>query len=555
MPTNRPNLLEIASIKGSRDVTRGYVAAIGDYLPTQDELLLLKSGGDLKLYEQVAQDDQVKSCLQQRFRAVISKEWEVLPGGEKRIDKQAAEYVKAQLEAINWDSCSEKMLWGVHYGFSTAEVMWKKDGEKVGIANILVRDRRRFWFNADKRLTLRTYESPLGEVLPDKKFWHFSVGADHDDEPYGRGLAHWLYWPTFFKRNGVRWWMRYLELFASPARKGIYPSGATKQEKDVLWHALSSFGQDDRMMIPEGLDIEFLESSRNGTIDYKALCDQMDAAISKIILSQTMTTDNGSSRSQAEVHEGVAESVTESDADLICDSFNNSVVRWLTDWNFPGAAYPKVWRKLESDPDVGVLADTDTKLQGLGISLKPEAIATRYGEEYIVPEQEDSPQLSGEQTNALINIVSQAKAGGWSPELVTGLIKGALPSLTEAAVTAITSNLGDATGGNIPDPNPQPLDPNIQAPNQPDKPVAEFTEQPDPIEPILAQLKPIGDATFTEWFTQLQGLMSESENLAEFRDKLTDAYPDLDASEFKQAMLDASVVAGMQGYDEAQSGN
>jgi hypothetical protein len=82
-------------------------------------------------------------------------------------------------------------------------------------------------------------------------------------------------------------------------------------------------------------------------------------------------------------------------------------------------------------------------------------------------------------------------------------------------------------------------------------PTSQFAEQPDPIEPILTQLKPIGDATFTEWFTTLQGLMQESDNLVEFRDKLTNSYPDLDAAEFKQAMLDASIVAGMRGYDDA----
>lgn len=81
------------------------------------------------------------------------------------------------------------------------------------------------------------------------------------------------------------------------------------------------------------------------------------------------------------------------------------------------------------------------------------------------------------------------------------------------------------------------------------KPTTQFSEpEDDPIDPILTQLKPIGDATFTEWFTQLQSLMQESENLIEFRDKLTDAYPDLDSAQFKQAMLDASTVAGMSGY-------
>lgn len=85
-----------------------------------------------------------------------------------------------------------------------------------------------------------------------------------------------------------------------------------------------------------------------------------------------------------------------------------------------------------------------------------------------------------------------------------------------------------------------------------DNPSAQFSEQPDPIDPILTQLKPIGDATFSDWFTSLQSLMQDSDNLAEFRDKLTDAYPDLDASEFKQAMLDASTLAGLRGYDDAK---
>jgi hypothetical protein len=100
-------------------------------------------------------------------------------------------------------------------------------------------------------------------------------------------------------------------------------------------------------------------------------------------------------------------------------------------------------------------------------------------------------------------------------------------------------------GGDVPDVN---LDEVEDESEKEDDAVSEFTEQPDPIEPILTQLKPIGDATFTEWFTTIQGLMQESDNLVEFRDKLTDAYPDLDAESFKSAMLDASTIAGMSGY-------
>jgi hypothetical protein len=130
-------------------------------------------------------------------------------------------------------------------------------------------------------------------------------------------------------------------------------------------------------------------------------------------------------------------------------------------------------------------------------------------------------------------------------------------------VAAITDNLGDPTGSDAQAPDPQiPTldDANTQFSEYEVEfklktgETTQFTEQPDPIEPILTQLKPIGDATFTEWFVTLKDLMGESEDLAEFRERLIDSYPDLDAAEFKQAMLDASTVAGMQGYFDASDG-
>jgi hypothetical protein len=127
----QPDFDEIAGIEGGRDITRGWVDGMGMYLPTQDSLLNLKTGGDLKLYEQVAQDDRVKSCLQQRFSGLTSKELEVIPGGDKRIDKQAADYLKMQLEALNWDDITEKMQWGVFYGYSIAE---SRTGKELGSA-------------------------------------------------------------------------------------------------------------------------------------------------------------------------------------------------------------------------------------------------------------------------------------------------------------------------------------------------------------------------------------------------------------------------------------
>ena len=104
------------------------------------------------------------------------------------------------------------------------------------------------------------------------------------------------------------------------------------------------------------------------------------SAISKVVLGQTMTTDDGSSLSQANIHMDVRQDVIDSDARLICDSFNRSIVRWLTDWNFPGAAYPIVKRDMEEAVDLKALAERDkTIIDMTGKKPDDKYIEDTYG--------------------------------------------------------------------------------------------------------------------------------------------------------------------------------
>jgi phage gp29-like protein len=109
----------------------------------------------------------------------------------------------------------------------------------------------------------------------------------------------------------------------------------------------------------------------------------MDRAISKIILSQTMTTDDGSSLSQAQVHQGVADKVIKADADLLCESFNRSIGAWFTEFNFPGAIPPRVWRNTEPPEDLAQRAERDTKIKALGYEPTEDYIAETYGDGWV----------------------------------------------------------------------------------------------------------------------------------------------------------------------------
>jgi phage gp29-like protein len=454
-------------------------------LAPSDPILRDKGNGNLDFYEPVRQDDQVKACFSQLVAAIISRETIVLPGGDKPIDIEAAEDLKRQLAEICWDDICSKMAWGQFWGFSIAEAMWEQgENGRVKLANLLPRHRKRFLWTYENEIRWRNNRDYNGAELLPNKYWHFSLGDDSIDDPNGRGLAYWLYWPTFFKRQGMRWWILFLEKYAKPHRHGTYQPGATDEDIASLEDALQAFGEDDWTTSPEGTTISLIEASRAGGSDYQAMIDICNAAIAKVVVGQTMTTDNGSSRSQAEVHQDVGTSIAKQLSDVICQSFSDSIGRWLTQWNFPGAAIPKVWRQFDVK-DIKAEADTDTVLSALGIKLKAEAIAEKYGDNYEIPEADDAlTQLSSEQVNALVLIVSNAQQGGWKPELVAGLIKGAFPSWPDKAIAAITKNLGgdSQNGGGQ---TPPPIDP-AKAGELLDN--AKFEAEPDPLLPIAEAL-------------------------------------------------------------------
>lgn len=392
--TNKVETREIATISNGRDITRGFVDAL-PLLPPQDGILAAR-GLTYEAYEQILRDDQAAATFQQRRLACTSREWEVRPGGERRLDKQAATFLGEQLDRIRWDSVTDKMLFGVFYGYAVGECLWRREGSFVVLDAIKVRKQRRFGFNPAGELRLLTSSQPFGEAVPPAKFWHFACGADNDDEPYGLGLAHWLYWPVFFKRNGLKFWLIFLEKFGMPTAKGTYPTNADATERARLLSALGAIQTDAGVIVPEGMQIELLEAARSGSADYGALLARMDASIAKVVLGQTLTTEvsaAGGSRALGDVHMDVRQDLVKADADLICQSFNTSVARWLTEWNFPGAAIPQVWRNLEEPEDLNRRADREKKITEMGFKPTLKHIQDAYEGEWVEASQIASPPL------------------------------------------------------------------------------------------------------------------------------------------------------------------
>ncbi|HAT1683666.1 TPA: DUF935 family protein [Klebsiella oxytoca] len=353
---------EIATTGDGQDITRPWVGALA--LP-DDSVLMNRGSADLGIYREVLNDEEVKSAFTQRQDAVISRDITVKAGGDRPADIAAAEAMQAQIDALGFDRITRLMHYGVFYGYAVAELIYGTRDNLLWIEEVKVRDRRRFRFTPKGELRLLTPGNMMeGVACPAPYFWSFATGADHDDEPYGLGLAHWLYWPVFFKRNGVKFWLIFLDKYGMPTPVGKYPEGASEEQKRKLLEALRSLSTDTGVIFPEGMGVDLLDVTRSGTADYTALYNAMNEAIRRATVGQ-ISSSGGASKGiggDESLQEAILTSIAKSDADVICESWNRGPGAWFTAFNFPGAAIPQVCRVFEEPEDLTTLAERDQKV-------------------------------------------------------------------------------------------------------------------------------------------------------------------------------------------------
>ena len=338
----------------------------------------------LRLYRDTLRDERAQAALDQRLDAAISRPWEVEPGGQReRRDRLAAEDLAAQLEAIGFDVACRQLLHGVWYGYAVAEAIWQPEGGRVRLADLRVRAPDRFRWSAAGDLLLRTEAVPQGTAVPPAKFVCLARPGEHGDVPHGPGLARWCFWPIWLKRNGLKFWSVALERFGAPTVKGIYPRGAAEAEKDALLEIVHGLATSLGVILPEGQDIEIVESARRAGGDFQAFVGYLDRAVTTTILGQSSTTDQGPWRGTAEVQKDVRDETVAADARLLDGALNATIARWLTHWNFPAAAVPRIHRDASPPEDLDARANRE-EIVARTTGLRPtrEHVETVYGGEW-----------------------------------------------------------------------------------------------------------------------------------------------------------------------------
>lgn len=166
-------------------------------------------------------------------------------------------------------------------------------------------------------------ESPYTE-------WLIEVG-----KPDRLGLFEKCALHTIPKKYAAVFWDTFAEMFGIPIRIAT-TSLRDDKEKQKVGKMMENMGAKAWGVFDESTKIELVESNKSDSYNvYDKRIERANSELSKIILHQTMTIDDGSSLSQSQTHQDVLKHLIESLCDIIRDMVNNQLLPRMIKHGFP----------------------------------------------------------------------------------------------------------------------------------------------------------------------------------------------------------------------------
>lgn len=346
-----------------------------------DAILRQANQGDLDglltLAEEMEErDPHYASVLQTRKLAVMGLDRQLIWAAGDEDHPKAKEIQEACAGLIGAPAFEDLLLHlldGIAKPYAVVEMLWDTSAVPWEPRRYEWRDPR--WFQLDREtgreLRLKEAGAIDGVELPPYKFAVQLAGRKSGLIARG-GLARLVAFSFVCKLYGLKDWLAYAEIFGIPLRLGKYDAAARPEDVEVLKRAVFGLGSDAAAVIPQSMTVEFpnLGQASGGADLFEKLVAFIDSQVSKAVLGQTMTTDSGSSRSQAEVHDEVRTDLLKADAKGLGAIVTRDVLTpfVLFTWG-PDAPTPTLALVVEEPEDVAALADALQKLVPLGLEV------------------------------------------------------------------------------------------------------------------------------------------------------------------------------------------
>lgn len=317
-----------------------------------------------EVYEDVMQDGHLTGVTGNRTLRTTNKGYIFTIDGKK--DDKLTELIKDK----EWfETIIEEAHKSVYYGYS---LLWIKEflkGEiiKVELINrgLIIPEESVLLYdvNAEKGIDF----SEIKDILLYSQFYD-NIGLLEKAAVY-----------TILKRHSWGSWDEFEELFGIPIRIAKIASQSEQVKNEVAgW--LEEMGSAPYGVFPMGTEVDIKENSKSDAFQvfYRKI-EALDKELSKLVVHQTMTTENGASKAQGTVHENTLEEVVYADEKKMLAFLNNRLVpaMRLLGYKISDNAKIEVEKTLDTDKQITI----DGVLMGNGYILKKNYLEETYGVE------------------------------------------------------------------------------------------------------------------------------------------------------------------------------
>lgn len=263
------------------------------------------------LYDDILIDGHLFSVWDKRERAITIIDWQFTDKDNKPVDS-----INALIDSIGFEKLLRSIMSSIAWGYGAGECLFTSNAFSF-------LDFPKKHIRPSTGIIAATQYSDEGVNI--REGYYLNTCVEYG-EPNDLGLLLKAAQYVIYKRGGFGDWSQFAELFGMPFRVGTY-DGYDDGQRLKLEEALAKQGGAGWVVKPQGSNIEFIQNQTNsdGKL-YDILVTACNKELSKVILGQTMTTEDGASRSQAQVHQDVENGIFVADVARVRRILNSKFI-------------------------------------------------------------------------------------------------------------------------------------------------------------------------------------------------------------------------------------
>ena len=342
------------------------------WLPNPDPVLK-KLGRDVEIYRDLLVDPIVGGHVRRRKASVAGMEYRLILDD---VPDNVAQLVKDMLAGMKVYRFIGDILESTLFGYQPIEVIWRKGSGWLPAA-LIAKPQEWFQFNADGELCFMG-QNLHPEPVPEMKFLCPVQNSSYTN-PYGLGDLSMVYWPTVFKRAGLKFWAKFTEKYGTPWLIGKEPRSNQPSDTTKLLDSLEALAGDAVGTIPNDSSVEILEASgKSSSIDtFEHLIRYCRSEIVIALLGQDMSTEKSSTHAGATAGLEVTDDIRDQHCRIV-EECMNQLIDWVCALNFGDDVVRPKFELFYEEQVEKLLAERDKVLSECGVEFSKEYFMRAY---------------------------------------------------------------------------------------------------------------------------------------------------------------------------------